>query len=66
MPGYPVAGKGKGRVMSTLSLCGVRDPKVGNCIAVGGIPVAKGGIGKGVTTVLRGSKRKVIAETVGE
>ena len=52
--------------MSTLSLCGVRDPKVGNCIAVGGIPVAKGGIGKGVTAVLRGSKRKVIAETVGE
>jgi hypothetical protein len=45
------------------NLFGVRGPKVGNCIVVGGVPVARVGIGREVTTVLRVSIKKVIAET---
>jgi hypothetical protein len=48
--------------MSTSSLFGVKDPKVGNCIAVGGILVARGSIGTDQITVLRGSRKKVIAD----
>jgi hypothetical protein len=42
---------------------GVKDPKVGSCIVVGGVPAARIGIGREETTVLRGSRKKVIAET---
>ena len=52
--------------MSTSSLFGVKDPKVGNCIAVVGIPVAGGSIGIVETTALRGSRKKLIAETGDE
>ena len=61
--GYPVAGRGKGQVTSMPNPFGVRGPKVGNCIVVGGVPVARVGIGREVTTVLRVSIKKVIAET---
>ncbi len=66
MSGYPVAGKGIGQGISTSSLFGVKDPKVGNCIAGAGIPVARGSIGMVETTALRGSRKKVIAETGDE
>lgn len=66
MSGYPVAGKGKGEVMSMSSLFGVKDPKVGNCIAVVGILVARGGIDMEEITVLRVSIKKVIAEISNE
>ena len=49
--------------MSMLSLFGVKDPKVGNCIAVVGILVARGGIDMEEITVLLVSRKKVIAET---
>jgi hypothetical protein len=42
---------------------GVKGPKVGSCIVVGGVPVVRGSIGTEATTVLRVSIRKVIAET---
>lgn len=63
MRGYPVAGSDKGQVTSMPNPFGVRGPKVGNCIVVGGVPVARVGIGREVTTVLRVSIKKVIAET---
>ncbi len=66
MCGYPVAGRDKEQVMSTSSPFGVKDPKVGNCIAGVGILVARGGTGMVETTALRGSRKKVIAETGDE
>jgi len=63
MCGYPVAGRDKEQGMSTSSPFGVKDPKVGSCIVVGGVPVARIGIGKGEVTVLLVSRKKVIAET---
>ena len=63
MSGYPVAGSGKGQVTSMPSPFGVKDPKVGSCIVVGGVPAARIGIGREGGTVLRGSRKKVIAET---
>ncbi len=42
---------------------GVKGPKVGSCIVAGGIPVARVSIGTEEITVLRGSRKKVIAET---
>jgi hypothetical protein len=42
---------------------GVKDPKVGSCIVVGGVTVARIGIGTGEVTVLLVSRKKVIAET---
>lgn len=63
MSGYLVAGSDKGQVTSMPNLFGVRGPKVGSCIVVGGVPVARVGIGREVTTVLRVSRKKVIAET---
>ena len=63
MSGYPVAGRGKGQVTSMPSPFGVKDPKVGSCIVVGGVPAARIGIGTGEVTVLLVSRKKVIAET---
>ena len=42
---------------------GVKDQKVGNCIVVGGVPVVRGSSGTEEITVLRPSRKKVIAET---
>ena len=63
MSGYPVAGRGKGQVTSMPSPFGVKGPKVGSCIVVGGVPVARGSSGTEEITVLRVSRKKVIAET---
>ena len=63
MRGYPVAGSDKGQVTSMPNPFGVRGPKVGNCIVVGGVPVARVGIGTEEITALRVSRKKVIAET---
>ena len=63
MSGYPVAGSGKGQVTSMPSPFGVKDPKVGSCIVEGGVPAARIGTGREETAVLRGSRKKVIAET---
>ena len=63
MSGYLVAGSDKGQVTSMPSPFGVKGPKVGSCIVVGGVPVVRGSIGTEATTVLRVSIRKVIAET---
>ena len=63
MSGCPVAGSGKGRVTSMPSPFGVKDQKVGNCIVVGGVPVVRGSSGTEEITVLRPSRKKVIAET---
>lgn len=52
--------------MSTSSLFGVKDPKVGNYIEGAGIPVAGGRTGMVETTALPGSRKKVIAETGDE
>jgi hypothetical protein len=46
-----------------LNPFGVRGPKVGSCIVVGGVPVARGSSGTEEITVLRVSRKKVIAET---